>query len=628
MFEVPRRLWQRPCTAATLAAVMTLLFQVSCMDLGRESLERREVGSGDGYTWLALAEAWERTGQWTPFVAAHNAPKGLETHLTRPFAALVLGLAHALSPWYADEAALGVAGKLSGPLLHAATAAALAGGVRALVGTGGALLAVLCYLAMPVSGLLFSVRDADHHSLHVFLTALTVALLLRGAGGRAPNGRIAALAGGVAGVGIWSGVEMLIPAAVGGLGLGLAWVAWGTGCRARRLCLYAFGMAGALAVALVVERPRTEWASLHLDRISGAHVLLGGLLALGAGGAAWQECGSPAAGRVVRATVAAALSGAVGLTLWATVPHFFLGPYGDLELVVREHLSGLSGEQGIARHFEVIRGFRWYHLCLVGIAGVWVAMGLKKVAVRDARLLLGVGLSVGVAAALHRYRLIHYYEMFAAIALGGAAAGMGRWVGRKAPGVPGAALPAALLVIATPYVAWAVGIGLRESGEPSREAPGWRFWSDRGCDWAGLGRALESPPGSAGGTIATYAAPGPELAAFSGRGVVATGCHCNADGMRDALAMLLSPQALAREVAERRGVELVVLCPSADGWQGHGWFIERSGPGGLYAGLARDEPPDWLVRLRESELGVEGFLVWRTAFGDASEGPLNGDLSR
>ena len=616
MCEVLQRLWARPTTAIVGAAVLTLLFQGSCTDLSRAALERDELANGDSYTWLALVEAWDETGQWTPVVATHNAPDGLETHLTRPFAAVVLGLAALLDPWYADGAAVQAAGKLSGPLLYLAASAVLAWGVWRLIGTGGTLLAAIAYLAMPVSPLRFGLQAFDHHALHLLLTALTVSLLLHAILQDARRGgRLAGLAGAVAGLGIWSGVEMLIPGAIGGVTLGLAWVFWGRGRRAGVLGRYALGMALTLAAALVVEQPPARWTSLHLDSMSAAHVLMAGILAVGAVVPMWWEARGPSVGEAVRAFGALAVSACAALGLWLLVPDFFLGPYGEIDSIVEDLFRANPGDSGIAPLLQSIPGYLAFHLSLLGVVGLRIGLGLCEAIRRDAWLLLAAGIAVGAVAAFHRYRLIPYYEMFAAVALGGVAAAVGRaaW-DRTSTIMRPAAVLAALLALSSPYLGWAAGILFTDD----REHEASKHYADGRCDWPALGRALatlpEPLPATSMGNIVTYAPPGPELSRFSGRGVVATGCHCNAGGMRDARAILVSSPGTAREVARRRGVEFVVQCQSALGWQGHDWHLERSGPEGVYARLARGDPPDWLVRVPAFEIGVEGFVVWRTNF--------------
>ena len=621
---VLRRIWQRPATAMAGAAVLALLFQVSCVDLSRGALDRDELREGDSYTWLALVESWDRTGEWTPFVYAHNAPNGLETHLTRPFAAVVIGLSQVLAPWRDRGQALREAGKLSGPLLCAATAVVMAWGTRVLIGTGGALLAVCAYLTMLLTPSRFDIHAFDHHSLHLFLAALTFALLIRG-GCRGRGGHWACLAGGVAGLGVWSGVEMLVPALGGGLALGIAWIVWGGQSRARHLFLYVLCMTLVLGTVLIFEDPN-HLGLLILDRLSGAHLLMGGLLAAGTAGTAWMQRRCPDVGIIGRAAAGAVMSGGVALVLWAAVPHFFLGPYGHVDpFIVKEFYKWSSGGLGALASLAASPGFLGYHIALLIPVAIRLGIGLREAEHQDAWSLLAVGLVVGAAAAFYQYRLAQYYELFAAIVLGAAVAGAGRlvWNGVR-PSLRVAAVPAMALTLSFPYGGLFAGIAA--TGYAVNPTYFDLAWQDDGCDWASLGKALAGLPRQGGSNLVTYTAPGPELAWFSGRGAVATGCHRNVEGMRDARAVLLSAPAAAREVAESRGVEFVIQCPAVQGWRGHDWHLERSGPEGLYARLTRGEPPDWLARLPASELDVEGFVVWRTTFA-AAPAPRGGPVA-
>ena len=499
--------------AAAGAAAMALLFQVSCMDLSREALERVELADGDGYTYLALVKSWQETGQWSPYVAAHNAPEGLETHLTAPFPTGVLGLARLLEPSYGPEEAPRIAGKLSGPLLHVATAAVLAWGTAAVLGTGGALLAAAGFLVMPLAPHYWGVLKFDHHALHLFLAALLIAVLLRDTGGQARSGRTACVAGAVAGLGVWSGVEMLIPAGIGGIALGLAWLLRGDPERARGLWLYPIGMAAVLVAGVAVERPTVEWLSLDLDRASAAHVLMAVLLAAGAAGTV-RVCGpGPLAGTAARSVTAAAMLGSVAVVLWTTAPDFFLGPYGDPDPVVDDHLRGLPYDRSAA---ELLAATPWtlgYHLWLLGFVGSGVAMGLREEVHRKAWLLIAVGLFVGAVAAFYQYRLVHYYELFASIAFGGAVAAVGRGLWRRrSPVARLAAAPMVCVAMASPYLGGVVGVLAYESDET--------FWStasrDAGCDWPALGRALAAVPrqGGGGGQHRDVRRAGPGAGAF------------------------------------------------------------------------------------------------------------------
>ena len=592
---------------------MVLLFQVSCMDFGRVEMMEESFAGGDGYTWSALVDGWRVHGKWRPIVPAHNAPYGLETHWTMPFAALVRGLAQPLRLRLAPAEADRVAGKLSGPMLHIASAIALALGSRALLGTGGTMLVVIGFLFMPQATTRFGVHMFDHHGLHLFLTALNLALLLHHAVQR--RGRLAAAAGVVAGVGIWTGVEMLIPAGIGGLALGLAWVGRGGKWRAQGLKFYSTGMAIALAIAVMAEFPASQWTSLATDRVSGIHVLVATLLAAATGAIAWLQGRWPDIAAIGRLGAGVLAGGGVIIATLATVPDFLLGPYGTPDPVVSEHLQGLPSDQGIFLWFVSMPVFLGFHLCLALLVAAAAFAGLRSTSSRDAYVVLATGALAGAVAAFVQYRLIHHYEMFACVALGAAAAAAGRFVWETAPTIMrAAAAPVALFVMVTPFLGSVVGnrfapATVHESWEAAAQAA-----QNGECEWGALGRALARLPGKHPGTIATYAPPGPELAHFSGRGVVATGSHCNAEGMRDARAILLETPASARVVAKRRGVEFIVQCPSARGWQGHGWYVERSGPDGVYARLASGNPPAWLVRVPAAELGLDEFVVWRTAY--------------
>ena len=573
------------------------------MDLNRATLDDHELRSGDGYTWQAVVESWRQTGRWSPRVATYNAPYGVETHLTLPYAALVMVLARPVAELVPPEDATRVAGMLSGPLLHLAAAVVLAWGATAVVGPGGAIAAVAAAHGMLGFAGPFRATQFDHHALHMTLALGFLALLLR----YAVEHRIAyaASAGTAAGVGIWAGVEMLVAAGFGGLGLGFCWATLGGAWRARGCFAYAVGMAVALLTALVVDAPLTGWDAL--DRVSGAHGLMGAMLVAAAGVVTLVQHRRPNIAMVPRFAVGVAATVCVAAVMWAAVDDFYLGPYGVVDAAVLDHFDRIPGEQGMVELLHAWPDLLGYHLWLGVLVAGRTAAGLRGPQ-RDAWTLLAVGLAVGGMAAFLRYRLVWQYEIFACVALGGlAVVGSLLWR-RSSILVRAASLPAMLLLMLSPYVGLMIG---------ARFAPAeWALWpgelGDEYCDWMALGKGLEALSAPDGGTIVTYAGPGPELAHFSGRGVVATGCHCNPGGMRDALAILLSPADAAQPVARQRRVAWVVQCPARHGWQGHDWYLERSGADGVYARLARGEPPDWLVPVPPTALGVDGFIVHRT----------------
>ncbi len=138
------------------------------------------------------------SGRWNRVVPSHNAPYGLETHLTRPFADVVAALAMPLRFFLTPKEAALIGGMLSGPVLHLATATLVAWGAGAVLGSGGTLLAVGAFLLNPVFSA-FGIYAYDHHALHLCLAAAIMALLLRHAVG-GTGVWLAGAAGTVAGI--------------------------------------------------------------------------------------------------------------------------------------------------------------------------------------------------------------------------------------------------------------------------------------------------------------------------------------------------------------------------------------------------------------------------------------------
>ena len=597
-----------------VAALLALLLQVSCMDLYSARFDPLEPKlAGDGYTWLPLVEARLETGRWSPVIPSHNAPYGVETHLTRPFAEAVRLLALPLGLFLPPKEAALSAGMLSGPTLQMASAALVAWGAAAVVGSGGTVLAVAAFLVSWHWALYgtFNVYAYDHHALHLCLGAAILALLLRHAVGRRGSGRMVGAAGVLAGIGIWAGTEMLLLAGVGGFVLGLAWMLWGGERRAQGLWRYAAAMAVTLGSALMVERSPADF-SLELDRLSVTHVLMGALLALASVAVALSQQRWPHLDTVQRGLVVFSAAVAAGSGLWIIAPEFFRGPYAAVDDIVREYLSGQAWDHGAGSLFAASPGIMAY-FWLPGSLAVGTAVRGLRGAYREAYLVLLVAMLATAMFSYWNVRLIRHYPLFVSIPLGGAAAGLGWYVWNRASARLRVAAGFVVLgVLLLPYMGIVAGNLFVKKDASDRF---WESVSDqRACDWRSLGRALASVPRLGGGTIVTHPQQGADLAYLTGLGVVATGCHCNAEGMADALAILTSQPESSRALAERRGVEFIVLCPGARGIHGHDWYLERSGPDGLYARLARGQPPDWLARTSPAEIGVDGFVVHRATF--------------
>jgi hypothetical protein len=97
---------------------------------------------------------------------------------------------------------------------------------------------------------------------------------------------------------------------------------------------------------------------------------------------------------------------------------------------------------------------------------------------------------------------------------------------------------------------------------------------------------------------------GPELAWRTGYRLVGAPYHRGGAAILDTQALFgATNDALAREVAERRQVALLLLCPALPG--------ASLVPGSLAARLREGTPPDWLVPLPLAGLPPEALLFAR-----------------
>ena len=544
---------------------------------------------------------------WDGTLPLLDAPQGLAMHWTRPFDVIVLALALPLLPFMAMKGALFWAGALASPLLEAVGAALLAWAGRAWLGRSGSLLAVLVFLAQPAVYAVYQVGRIDHHSLHLTLALAVIGLLLVWSL-RRERLWMPVAAGAAAACGLWVGAEALLTIAVAGGALGLAWLRRER-ASAPALGRFAAGLAGGTLIALVIERPPSQWLAVELDRLSLVHVVLVAGLGVAAAIVVLADRRRPdlaPAWRLAVALVAGALA-VLPMALW--FPDFFAGPYGEInDEVQKVFLANVQEAEPMLARGGATLSSAVFALGALVLALPYAVVGALQGPVprRIGWLLLAVAMTLYVAATLHEMRVLPYAQAAFVLPWVAAALAAGRWALDRLERpwrVPAAALAAGLALLAPTLVAAAlVDAGARRLAEARVDH----------CDWPALADYLaRSHP--ADGTIATYVFPGPLIAWTSGYGVISAPYHRNADGILDVHGMFLAPPDVARAIARRRDLGLVVLCPQAPGRGGHNWYLKLSGPDGLYGRLAAGAPPDWLVPLADGDPRLAGFQVSRSS---------------
>jgi hypothetical protein len=94
---------------------------------------------------------------------------------------------------------------------------------------------------------------------------------------------------------------------------------------------------------------------------------------------------------------------------------------------------------------------------------------------------------------------------------------------------------------------------------------------------------------------------------YTHHSVVAAPYHRNQEAVRDAFAFFNSPIADARAILERRGIDLVVLCPAMPEIGG---FSDRA-PDSFAALYAAGKVPDWLQKLPLAGTPLVAYRVVR-----------------
>jgi hypothetical protein len=102
---------------------------------------------------------------------------------------------------------------------------------------------------------------------------------------------------------------------------------------------------------------------------------------------------------------------------------------------------------------------------------------------------------------------------------------------------------------------------------------------------------------------------GPEIVYRTPHSVVGAPYHRNGGGIFDSYRMLATTDdSESRAIVNRRGVDLLIVCPSAGE---RGFFTQESGKSTLYQRLLDDKVPDWLSRVPINTNITNGFRLYR-----------------
>ena len=657
----------------------------------------------DGYMRLIRIYELLESGQWFDNrVERSNWPWGDVLHWTRPLDVLILALALPLVPFLELRSAIHVAGSGISPLLFLASGLALIWAVQPMISRRVRALVAPALLVQPVAFSYAVIGRADHHVLILFLFVVGLGALLRWV--MDPTRTGAALAVGlISALGIWVSPEFLVPLAVAFLAGALVWVYEGRGAveigrdavefgrgaaeaggepaqtgqggevgrgtkpgrgtagAVRGNLALSAGLAGGLAVALVLERPPADWLTVAYDRISVAHLTMA-LVAVGFWGV--LRWAGRMGGRPVRWAVVGGGGLAAAALLHLIHPDFFRGPWISVAPEVNEvwlrHVRELqptwpqvwSGTE-VARLISTL-GAAALVLPFMGWRALRAAPGADHTAQRAGWLLLagttllfvvmtwaqlrwglyvGALLAIGVVAILDQARLT--LERRAGEGDTGGSRRAGRELQVAGPEPPGLPLPdrllhMALVVLLVPgflVVGAGVGTAMEAFGEAAEAAPTVDTHPVDGvvrdageeerCDLRPLAPFLRELEDAAGGpvTILTHLDRGPEILFRTPHRVLAGPYHRNREGILDIIRVFNSPDGPeVRRVLTARDVRLILTCPEGD--EG---FLGRGGDRSIFWRLVADDPPSWARPVALPDSVGHGFLLYEVT--EPSGGP-------
>jgi hypothetical protein len=597
------------------AAIQALVLAIGATPL----LEGGLIGT-DGYMRLVRVELLHETGAWFDGrIARANAPYGDTLHWTRPFDLLLLAAAWALTPLLGFREALFWGGSFVSPLLLLATGYAMIWAARPLVDRENCPFIILVFLAQ-LGVMAYSLPGRiDHHTLQMFLIAVTVGLVTRCCGVR-PRIRLAVPAGIVLGLGLWVSAEFLLVTFVAMVAVWLAWLRHGRAGNPAALG-FAAGFAASLILALLVERPWAELLAEEYDRVSVVFLVMALLHLAFWAALAWVEDGARAPLQL-RARLGLSLFAAVvgGAVMYGVYPKFFGGGLVDVDPeLARVFLSKIKelkpvvpvdlksfglflfwlgtvaicipfslAQLWLKRRADIWPAWGFFALAL----GLYIALSLRHVRFAPfAELLAVVPLACLVVALRQRLRAIanpswrEVARSLATMAVIFGITGVGLWLGfRSAPG--GAADSARTLLAAAPA-------------------------GRQDCEIAPIAAYLNRPQtfGDRARIIATHVDWGPELLYRTRHAVVAAPYHRNAPGILDIhrIFSALDP-ADGKAIVEARGIELALLCPSP---RERLLYANEAAGATLYQRLLEGWTPDWLAPVELPDDLAESFRLFR-----------------
>lgn len=558
---------------------------------------------------VRVAELRDGGGWYDSVIARGNAPYGDTLHWTRPMDMLILGVAALLSPFMTSADALFASGAAVSPILGLITCIAIAWAAFPLLGRDRSILAVFVFLIQPGILAYSAAGRADHHALLFLLFALVVGATIRNLAPH-PSIRFALFTGVTYGLAIWTSVEMVLLVAICQAVAAFTWIRF-ENARARAHLLAACSFVLTTVIALLIERPLTEFFTAEFDRLSIPFLAIAVLTcAVWATAAMLEDRSFRKVGHVrYRLPVIGGAGCAALVVLLALFPDFISGPFAAVDPRVlpiwHAHVAELAplvpdtldhagqffffiGGVAICLPYAVFlgwrnrsdpRGFRW--IFLAAVIAVYFLLSLQHVRVAPFAELASVPVLADMIA-----RLVDWSErrldMLRRVLVTCTASFVLMFGG----------------VLAGSYL---LSLSAKASvGDPKPV-----------CKISAIAPLLNDPATLGGKplVIAGLLDHGPEILYRTQHSVIGAPYHRNGLGIWDSHRLFAATdETESRAIVSRRGVGLLLICPTG---AERLFFNYERGSKNLYSRLLDGDIPKWLAPVGIKPDSTSDFQVFR-----------------
>jgi hypothetical protein len=581
--------------------LLLIVVQVLFMMRSDSPIPNHALWGTDGYMRLVRVEALATTGDWfNSTIDRANTPFGDTLHWTRPMDLVLLAGAAPLIPILGLKEALYWWGAVVSPVLHWITLFALFWAARPLFSRAGLVYLGVVSLTQPALLSYFSAARPDHHGLIALIFVLMLGYGLRLANNLDVSDVKTALMGGmVGGLGLWVSVEFLLPLALLQVALGLGWLKL-RAHYARAGSLFSIGVVIVTVLALVVERPLAEWLAVEYDTISIVHLaVFAAILAF------WRVVQNMDGWKLTekpenRLTIGLFGTLFVLTAIYALYPLFFTGPYAAVDgRVVEVWFKNIAEVRPLINSDNPLKSLREF-LFLLGpvlLALPWLVHLIRNDHDRHRMwIMVALCLIIFVPLSLYQARWATYAELILILPYTSLILALldrldqGPEPLEQVTRVAKAAARGAVVAgMATLFLLLTV-IVYKFEHHPDKGAAN--------CRMSAMSKYLATEPtlNNKPRRFMSLVFYGPEIIYRSQHSAVGTPYQRNTKGILDTVDFFAATDAaVARKIAEARGLDTVMLCIKA---KEKTWYkSEETGPDTLFERLSADTPPDWLKPL-------------------------------